>query len=510
MSGEIRKALKDIDGAEASTRNWGVSLRAVKRGILAVGAAATAALGFGVKVAADLQTAEIGLTTLLRSSDEARKTIDRLKIEAARTPFELTGLTQATQLLTAVTKDGDESINILLDVGEALAAMGKGQAELDRIIVNLQQIGAVGHASMIDIKQFAFAGIPIYEMLTDVTGKSGEALSELISSGGVTFDLLKQMFDEANDAGGRFFGAFENQTGTFNQALSNAKDSLSIFLADVATKSGLLDWLTNGLVNISDTVGNYQTVFENAKSIIAEFFDKIDEKTLIITYLKESFGAWVEMYDTLLKPALLDLMEALRPLKPFGEALATVFGGMLVAAFHIVITAVNLLVAATVILLRGLTKLATFISNVLAVSINYLSGVIQLVVAVFKGDWAGALDVVQAGIENVYNWILKLIDGFKSAIALAKEIGGGAIDFVKGAIQGRATGGQVSAGTPYVVGEKGPELFMPSLSGSIVPNNALSGIGGVNVTIYGDVTGEALVDKVKRAIAGDLKGQIRV
>lgn len=47
-------------------------------------------------------------------------------------------------------------------------------------------------------------------------------------------------------------------------------------------------------------------------------------------------------------------------------------------------------------------------------------------------------------------------------------------------ISGKAAGGPVAGGTPYIVGERGPELFVPQQSGSIVPNNAL---GGVNITI---------------------------
>ncbi len=40
-------------------------------------------------------------------------------------------------------------------------------------------------------------------------------------------------------------------------------------------------------------------------------------------------------------------------------------------------------------------------------------------------------------------------------------------------------GGQVLAGTPYIVGEKGAELFIPATSGNIVPNNKLGGGGGI-------------------------------
>lgn len=41
-------------------------------------------------------------------------------------------------------------------------------------------------------------------------------------------------------------------------------------------------------------------------------------------------------------------------------------------------------------------------------------------------------------------------------------------------VQGKAVGGPVTGGTPYIVGEKGPELFVPGASGSIVPNDVLT------------------------------------
>ena len=50
--------------------------------------------------------------------------------------------------------------------------------------------------------------------------------------------------------------------------------------------------------------------------------------------------------------------------------------------------------------------------------------------------------------------------------------------------QFRADGGDVSAGMPYVVGERGPELFVPRGGGEIVPNEAMGGVRIGNVTIY--------------------------
>ena len=54
-------------------------------------------------------------------------------------------------------------------------------------------------------------------------------------------------------------------------------------------------------------------------------------------------------------------------------------------------------------------------------------------------------------------------------------------------IGGMQSGGPVKANTPYIVGERGPELFMPQKSGSIVPNHQLG--GGVNVVNNYDFSG---------------------
>ena len=48
--------------------------------------------------------------------------------------------------------------------------------------------------------------------------------------------------------------------------------------------------------------------------------------------------------------------------------------------------------------------------------------------------------------------------------------------------RGRAQGGRVTGGSPYLVGEVGPELFVPGRGGMIIPNDRL-GAGGSNITI---------------------------
>jgi hypothetical protein len=68
--------------------------------------------------------------------------------------------------------------------------------------------------------------------------------------------------------------------------------------------------------------------------------------------------------------------------------------------------------------------------------------------------------------------------------------------------QQRATGGPVTRGMPYIVGEKRPELFVPNQSGTIVPRVSSGGGGGtvINVHVAGSVLSERdLVDVLARA-----------
>jgi len=49
-------------------------------------------------------------------------------------------------------------------------------------------------------------------------------------------------------------------------------------------------------------------------------------------------------------------------------------------------------------------------------------------------------------------------------------------------------GGPVAGGNPYIIGEKGPELFVPSTNGTVIPNNQLKKSGSsvdLNITVNG-------------------------
>ena len=61
--------------------------------------------------------------------------------------------------------------------------------------------------------------------------------------------------------------------------------------------------------------------------------------------------------------------------------------------------------------------------------------------------------------------------------------------FSGGMIPGFANGGRPSVGRPSIVGERGPELFVPDRAGTIVPNHAL---GGSNIVVNVDASGSSV------------------
>lgn len=475
VSKELEKVNADINKSGKTAGMAGSAFGVLGTGIKIAGAAAIAAaaaiIPLGLQTASTLETAEIGLKTLLGSAEKATDTIKRLKVESARTPFELPGLAQATQLLTSVTKDGNKSIDIILDIGEGLAAMGKGQAELDRIIINLQQIAATGKAATIDIKQFAFAGIPIYEMLAQTTGKTGEALATFIEEGGVTFELLTRMFDEANNAGGRFFNAYVNNAGSFAQATSNLKDSWGLFAADIVNNTGIFSGLTDAMLAAAGALTNYKSILSTTGETVSGWLSQLDQNTGLVTLLKEAWDNLVFVYENSLKPALEELWVALQPYMPFLKELAKVFGTMLVIAIGAVILVVSAL-------LTALTGLITFITKSVTKTLNSVAGV---------------FDTITTAISKVIDKVDKAYSSFKKLVSLAKDAGG---DWISKAI------GKVFSVDDAIISPDG-NIITTHPDDYIIATkdpSSLMGGGGINITI----SGNTLLDSRSAEKIGDL------
>lgn len=113
-----------------------------------------------------------------------------------------------------------------------------------------------------------------------------------------------------------------------------------------------------------------------------------------------------------------------------------------------------------------------------------------------KGMLAGFLNVIRRMLaEIVAQQILTAIFGGFTG-------GTGPLATFSKAITGRAMGGPVSRGTPYIVGERGPELFVPNSSGSIVPNNKM---GGMTVAPVYNIDARGATADLQQALPGILK-----
>ncbi len=124
--------------------------------------------------------------------------------------------------------------------------------------------------------------------------------------------------------------------------------------------------------------------------------------------------------------------------------------------------------------------------------------VVKSLVGILWGDGKGPLAIALGAIGKVFEVLttpirvfISIVEGAISVVRTLINLAN-SLPFVGGFLprggaggpareRGRALGGPVTGGQQYMVGERGPELFVPNQSGSIVPNNGLG--GQINVTL---------------------------
>lgn len=297
-------------------------------GLTAVGVGAAAFGAKSIKTSANLETMRQGFVTLLGSTEKANEAIEMIKRDAAATPFEVAGLIEANQLLTSVTKDAGRSEKILLNVGKALTSMGKGSEELDRIILNLQQISATGVITEMDIRQFGMAGINILELLADYYGTTKDKAVDMVKDSSDAFGDLEKAFEKAGTGSGRFATAFETQAGTFNQLWSNLMDNLNIFGADLVEQLGLFDKAKEAVDSINKEFTKFNKDVDEAGGFTNYLNDKLRDNEKVIYIVSGAL-------TTALLPALVSIAGAIwgiiAPIAPF-----LIIGAILGGAIYLI------------------------------------------------------------------------------------------------------------------------------------------------------------------------------
>lgn len=202
----------------------------------------------GISYNAQIEKYTTGFTNMLGSAQAAQEAMQAIQEDAARTPFDVASLTQANQLLISAGENAAYSRKVINALGDAVSATGGGSAELSRMAANLQQIANVGKAATIDIKQFAYAGINIYQILADYTGKSVQEVQSMT----ISYDLLSQALIAASDEGGRYYNAMDTQSQTMNGRISTLKDNVSqlsgLMTGDLSSGIGVVIGHLNDMV----------------------------------------------------------------------------------------------------------------------------------------------------------------------------------------------------------------------------------------------------------------------
>lgn len=253
-------------------------------------AALSAAEGFissGIEYNAQIEKYTTGFTNMLGSAEAAQQVMSQIQEDAAKTPFDVESLTKANQYLISAGENASYARSTVMALGDAVSATGGGNDELNRMSQNLQQIANTGKATTADIKQFAYAGIDVYGILADYTGKSTTEVQNMT----ISYDLLTQALQAASEEGGRYYNSMDTQSQTMNGRVSTLKDNVSqlagLLTGDLSSGFGVVignlnDMLvaaqeaykTDGWIGLAGAITGLTEPINTAKNAFKDFASK--------------------------------------------------------------------------------------------------------------------------------------------------------------------------------------------------------------------------------------------
>lgn len=253
-------------------------------------AALSAAEGFissGIEYNAQIEKYTTGFTNMLGSAEAAQQVMSQIQEDAAKTPFDVESLTKANQYLISAGENAGYARDTVMALGDAVSATGGGNDELNRMSQNLQQIANTGKATAADIKQFAYAGIDVYGILADYTGKSTAEVQNMT----ISYDLLTQALQAASEEGGRYYNSMDTQSQTMNGRVSTLKDNVSqlagLLTGDLSSGFGVVignlnDMLvaaqeaykTDGWIGLAGAITGLTEPINTAKNALKDFASK--------------------------------------------------------------------------------------------------------------------------------------------------------------------------------------------------------------------------------------------
>lgn len=505
----IKAVITAEDKASATLKGFGDNVdstskritSALKTAALAAGALATTGIGAAVKASWDqvdaVQQATVGLKAYEKDASKVNKVLSDL-VGYARSDlgvlFNRKDLFQSAQALRLM---GDSSDDLVQHVKILSRSVGLGLSNWDDLNQIVGRVGSTGRLTGEDFDNLTKAGFRLDKNLrnTNITWK--DLFNQLDK--GIPADALEGQANTIKGGMIRLQTAFRNvgdailgvdrDTGKFIEGGLGSK-----FTRAIGSATGLLKDLSNNIGAVVKQVTDYLTPkFEALFNTIKEHEKAFkDLGWLIGTGLVLAIGFAIDAVNL--------MIEVLAPAVSWIKDNTWVIWAM-VTAFAAWKTALAIDAAvkafqAAMLLVRGEAILTSGTIAGTTRNVGLLSGALNLL----KGPWQIALAIVGAAA------VIATIKEVSDAIGHAKrkledfnntpvKVGGsnginvkggsdiGLVQQLRNAFQFRASGGPVTSGSPYVVGEKGPELMVPNRSGTVIPNNRLGGMGSVTINV---------------------------
>lgn len=311
----------------------------------------------------------------------------------------------------------------------------------------------------------------------DIAAGSGKSLETVSQALGRAFD--------GNAAGlsrlGLGLSAAELKTLTFDEITKQLAATFGGQATEQAeTFAGKMERLSIAVDEGKETVGAF--VLDAITPLITKFVDEgIPAIAEFADQVGQKLGPVIEKVETFVRDTFIPTFKSIYDFlnATFIPFIRDVFSGVfngLSAVFSKVGKAIGdnkdelkaFLDAAKPIANYVLNTFAPIFKTVLPIALSAVGSALSIIINAF-GKLAGAVTDVVNAIKAIINLVKSnpIVSGLSNIVDRA--FGGG-----------KATGGAVNSSQSYLVGERGPELFVPNTGGRIVPNNSM---GGQNIVI---------------------------
>lgn len=247
--------------------------------------------GAMVKAAADMESMQQQLSTLMGSEQAGAKMFNEIKEMAAKTPFGTKDLIQATNTMLGFGIAQEEAIPIMKQLGDI---SGGNADRFQSLALAFSQASSAGKLQGQDLNQMINAGFNPLEAIAKRTGKSIGYWKEQMGKGKVTVDMLKQAMKDATSVGGRYFGMMDKQSKTALGQWSTFQDELNMTLAEFGKV--ILPTAIKALQRVSEVLQAINKLSPETKELVV----KIAAITAVFGPLLIVLGSVVTAFTALL------------------------------------------------------------------------------------------------------------------------------------------------------------------------------------------------------------------